>query len=153
MLTQARLKELLHYDPETGAFTWRVDRTNGRRAGDLAGSTREGHITIGVEGTQYYAHRLAVLYMTGKWPKAGMHVDHINRQKADNRWCNLRVVSHSKNMRNRDCFSGVYQNSRGRWSANMSVSFDTEAEAREFRNYLERMRDAYEARAQMKAVS
>jgi len=153
MLTQARLKELLHYDPKTGEFTWLVDRTNGRKAGDAAGSLREGYRTIGVDGTQYYSHRLAVLYMTGAWPDAGLHVDHINREKHDNRWENLRVVSRSKNMRNRECFSGVYQNNRGRWSANMSVSFDTEEEARDFRNYLERMRDAYEARAQMKAVS
>jgi HNH endonuclease len=47
----------------------------------------------------YRAGRLAWLYMTGEWPKN--QIDHINRDKADNRFCNLRDVTQTENMRNK----------------------------------------------------
>ena len=98
-LTQSRLKELLHYDPETGIFTWRVGRP-GCAAGKATGSKHRtlGYVQIGVDRKILYAHRLAFLYMTGVWPVE--QVDHVNGDRADNRWINLRQVSHSENMQN-----------------------------------------------------
>lgn len=97
-LTQERVKELLHYDPETGIFTWRVNGHK-RTAGQMTGSVRKnGYLAIGVEGTQRYAHRLAWFYVTGNWPPDD--IDHINGDRADNRWCNLRLATRSENLCN-----------------------------------------------------
>ena len=58
-----------------------------------------GYIVIKIKGILYYAHRLAWLYMYGKFPKKLM--DHINHDRLDNRICNLRCVSHSGNHKNK----------------------------------------------------
>ncbi len=78
MLTQEQLKELLHYDSNTGLFTWRVGRRGmwaDLRAGTLSPS---GYVSIIIKSKNYSAHRLAFLYMTGNFPING--VDHINRK-------------------------------------------------------------------------
>lgn len=98
-LTQAHLKELLHYDPETGHFTWLVTRRGTAVAGSRAGSDGgRGYIRIEIEGIKHRAHRLAFLYMTGTLPPK--HVDHINRDKPDNRWSNLRPATNQENAGN-----------------------------------------------------
>jgi len=98
MLTQERLKSLLHYDKETGIFTWKKRKTSVRE-GSVAGHTHpNGYIRICIHGTLYSAHRLAFLYEQGAWPKA--QVDHENRVRTDNRWVNLREVTCMENRRN-----------------------------------------------------
>lgn len=51
-----------------------------------------------VDRMQYYAHRLAWFYVHGKWPK--LYIDHINRNKSDNRICNLREATAAQNAQN-----------------------------------------------------
>ena len=100
MITQAELKELVKYDPETGVFTLAKHR-NGttRKIGDAIGSVRKnGYIEAGINGKVYYLHRLAYLYMTGEMPKE--KIDHKNRNKLDNSWDTLRCVTHQENMEN-----------------------------------------------------
>lgn len=97
-LTQNKLKELLNYDPESGVFSWKLTPTNSVKVGASAGSLSHGYIRIMVDGKHYHAHRLAFLWMEGYFPEND--VDHINRIKDDNRWCNLREVSRSCNIRN-----------------------------------------------------
>jgi len=108
MIDQARLKELLDYNPLTGVFTWRLrpgERKNlntwldGRIAGTIhTGKTGYKRRCIRVDGRIYRESRLAWLYMTGKWPEHT--VDHINHNALDNRWANLRDVSQIENMYN-----------------------------------------------------
>lgn len=113
VITVDRLKELLHYDPETGVFTW-VGKSSKMShnviVGGLAGSINgDGYLSIGIDGKRYQTHRLAFLYMEGYIPEN--FVDHINRDRSDNRWCNLREVSNTCNVQNsnnrKDNTSGV----------------------------------------------
>lgn len=99
MLNQEWLKALLDYDPESGDFVWKVSPSNNVKVGSKAGSRQvSGYHAISVMGTKYYSHRLAFMWMMGRWPEP--LVDHINRIKEDNRWDNLRESNNSENMRN-----------------------------------------------------
>lgn len=98
-LTQARLKELLHYDPDSGVFTWRVTVGPRGHAGSVAGSlTQEGYWKIQISRSPYQSHRLAVLYMTGEWPEAD--VDHRDGVRINNAWSNLRLCTRGENQQN-----------------------------------------------------
>jgi hypothetical protein len=92
------LKAYLHYDPNTGIFA--AKKTYGKKpAGRQLGSINSGgHLQISVLGRCYTAQRLAWFYMHGEWPNGV--IDHINRVKTDNRFCNLRCVSYSHNALN-----------------------------------------------------
>ena len=98
-MTQARLKELLHYEPDTGWFTWRIHSSMAKPGERAGGGHGLGYRSIGLDYKKYLEHTLAVLYMTGAWPTH--EVDHINRDKSDNRWCNLREATRSQNGHNK----------------------------------------------------
>lgn len=100
MITQKRLKELLHYDPITGVFTWRVRRGGRAVAGSVAGTIgKDGYVRIFVDGVSQYAQRLAFLYMEGRFPP--VISEHRNLNPSDNRWENLRPATHSQNGMNK----------------------------------------------------
>ena len=101
-LSQARLRELLHYDPKTGRFTWRADRCGGFiPRGAVVGwidKSTGGRRRITLDRVTYHASRLAVLWVTGRLPSK--NVDHINGNCGDNRWINLREATQSQNLGN-----------------------------------------------------
>src|ERR1700730_8886015 len=98
--TAARLRELLHYDPQTVVFT-RLMRTSNQKGGDIAGSARaDGYLQISIEGQRFYAHRLAWLYMTDEWPEA--KIDHVNGHTDENRSGLRREATRAENGCNRD---------------------------------------------------
>ena len=91
---------LLKYDPETGVFTWLADRAHNALAGCIAGSRlSSGYCQIKVGGPLFYTHRLAFLYMTGRWPSA--EIDHIDHNRGNNAWGNLREATRSQNLASR----------------------------------------------------
>lgn len=121
------LRSVLSYDDSTGVFTWAKRTSNRIKVGDVAGVAFNGYVLISVFGQKLMAHRLAVYYMTDEWPESD--VDHINECRNDNRYSNLRVVSHSANLMNRKAaFSsnkhsgmrGVHlQTQTGKWRARL----------------------------------
>jgi len=144
-LTAQRLRELLHYDPETGVFTRLTRTSNSVRVGTVAGTAhKDGMIHIFVMGSVYKAHRLAWLYMTGEWPKN--EIDHIDGNNANNAIANLRDVSRRMNQENQRVarknnvsgLIGVMRNHK-RWAAQIRTNgtricigtFDTKEQAHE----------------------
>ncbi|WP_313193700.1 HNH endonuclease [Shinella zoogloeoides] len=126
-ITHERLHELLTYDPETGIFRWKVDRNQNVKAGSIAGAPdSSGYIQVRVDGRKYQANRLAWLYMTGEWPSE--QVDHRDRDRANNRWANLREATHAENCRNRrrrsdnkSGFPGVKITRNGTYEATIGI--------------------------------
>ncbi len=99
MITQERLRELAHYCPKTGHFT-HLQSDRRKKAGMAAGSLRrDGYVYVMFDGQRALAHRFAWLYMTGKWPTK--EIDHIDGNKANNAFANLRQVSRQANTENK----------------------------------------------------
>jgi HNH endonuclease len=130
LMTAERLRELLHYDPETGVFTWRKSASNRVAVGMVAGTlSKRGYVCIAVDGKTYKAHRLAFLWMTGCFPKR--LVDHEDRNTSNNRWKNLRDATYSQNISNAKVYrtntTGVkgverWRGSGGNWRACIRIN-------------------------------
>ena len=103
-LTQARLKELLNYDPETGIFTRKTTPGGTAKKGNAAGAPHgDGYLSIMVDRKNYLIHRLAWFYIHEYLPEHD--IDHLNGIRDDNRICNLREVSRSCNLQNQRIYS------------------------------------------------
>ena len=129
-LTAEYLRSVLHYSPETGIFTWKVSTAHRVKVGDVAGSQNGlGYLSIQLQSRPQLAHRLAWLYVYGSWPKD--QLDHINRNRSDNRISNLREVSNKQNMQNASKPSnntsghpGVYwHKQRSKWVAQIKHNY------------------------------
>ncbi|MEN1996843.1 HNH endonuclease [Stenotrophomonas bentonitica] len=94
-ITQQKVREFLSYEPDTGLFRYR----KGKRAGKVAGHQHHGYVKISLPSHGgIYAHRLAWLYMTGALPIK--HVDHIDCERNNNAWANLRLARPDQNQAN-----------------------------------------------------
>lgn len=129
-LTAEKLRELLHYDKESGIFTWKVRTSSSVKVGDVAGRQNgDGYRLISVQSRDYLAHRLAWLYVHNSWPKD--QLDHINRIRTDNRMANLREVTNKQNQQNRSKSShntsghpGVsWHKQRSKWQATITHNY------------------------------
>lgn len=98
-LTSERLREVLDYDPTTGTFRWRVNRTRAR-AGSVAGcnNSGQGYVRIEIDGYKHLAHRLAWLFVHSEWPSG--EIDHVDRCRSNNAIANLRAATRQQNLWN-----------------------------------------------------
>ena len=128
-MTQTELKELLHYDPDTGLFTRLKQTCNSVKIGDVAGTRNgKGYIDIRLKAIKYRASRLAWLYMTGEWPKE--QIDHDDRVRHNNKWLNLNEATGQENSTNRSLrkdntseVTGVYFcKTSGNWRVGIGVA-------------------------------
>ena len=133
-LDRQRLVDLLHHDPATGAFTWKVSPSNRVKFDAVAGTIKDRsgeehqYLRISIDGRLYLAHRLVWLYVHDEWPPPS--VDHINGVGTDNRLCNLRACTQGQNSgnhrrltrRKKSGYRGVrWRNDCACWSAQIKV--------------------------------
>lgn len=146
-ITVDLLRQLLRYEPETGKLFWRHrspgmftptnNKTaeqlcrwwNGRFAGQEAltatgpENCRQGRVL----STPVYAHQVAWAMQTGAWP--AHEVDHEDGDRSNNRFRNLRDVTHAENMKNKRLYKngngvihGVAKHkTRGTWQAYITI--------------------------------
>jgi hypothetical protein len=143
MVSQSKLKRLFEYNPDTGLFTRLVQQSANAMVGQVVGTVDgKGYLHVSIDKQFYLLHRLAFLYMTGSIPK---YVDHKNRIRIDNKWCNLRSCDCKYNAgnsgihkHNTSGYRGVSQNKKsGKWHAQIKIygkqtylgRFDTPEEA------------------------
>lgn len=123
-LTISALKERLSYSPETGEWVWLVRENGMMEIGQRAGDNSKKYTFIKVFRKKYAAHRLAWFYMTGEWPE---YIDHIDGDKKNNKWSNLRKATKSQNnsnvnkrIDNKSGFKGVIKTKTGNFRAYIS---------------------------------
>jgi hypothetical protein len=132
----AYLHECFDYEPKTGVLVWKhrprahfktymawriwTSKYPGKVAGNVG---IQGHVVVRVNSKNFYVHRLIWKLQTGADPKPGEVIDHHNRDRADNRWSNLRVATPSQSSRNcsvrssHSLLKGVYRRPSGRYGA------------------------------------
>lgn len=120
-------KEYLRYEPETGDFYWIKSPPKHNLAGKKAGYIEsDGYVSLRLNGKRYKAHRVAWYLAYGEEPPGLL--DHINRNRSDNRITNLRLSSPRLNQQNRSVYkrsvsgkTGV-RHYKGRWRASICVN-------------------------------
>ncbi|MDV2987056.1 UNVERIFIED_CONTAM: HNH endonuclease [Methylobacteriaceae bacterium AG10] len=113
LLSPIYLSECFIYDPGTGSLTWKArprrhfntDRgfvnTNARQAGRIAGSFgSNGYLAVRIDQRLIYAHRIAWVICNGRDIPSGMVIDHVDRDKSNNRIGNLRLADRTLNSQN-----------------------------------------------------
>ena len=144
-VTPANVQELLDYDAETGSFAWKprdlkwfTDKGgrytakwcqtnfNHKHAGKaaLTAVSDTGYNTGGILGHVFSAHRVAWAHVHGCWPNG--ELDHINRDRQDNRISNLRLATkalngHNRTPRGSSRYSGVsWYAPQEKWKASVA---------------------------------
>lgn len=131
MLSQEDLKKIIHYDPETGVITRIYSRLRAHVGKQSKSINAYGYPMTYIQGKHYLNHRLAWLYVYGEWPEC--EIDHINREKTDNKLSNLRKCvdicqnrqNRGKHKNNKSGFQGVCfstRNKRNPWVAKIEAN-------------------------------
>lgn len=149
------LHQCFEYDPDTGVLRWKrrpqwhfsnlgIRRTwNSKYAGTVAGRIDvSGYSSVGINDRDFRAHRVIWKMMTGEEPP--LTIDHMDCDKANNRWWNLRIATKQEQTWNagphKDSISGVKGVYRvgSKWYARICINgvthrhrggFDTSQEA------------------------
>lgn len=127
MITRKQLMSTLDYNPSTGILTWKIHPSRAVKAGDkVTNTSSHGYIRVKIQGREYLAHRLIWLYVYGYLPKC---IDHIDRNRSNNKLANLREATYQNNSHNmgpRKKGSSKYKGvcwckRRSRWQAEITI--------------------------------
>ena len=153
IISQKLLSSLFKYDKESGILT-RIRHISGSaKMGDTVGTKRvDGYLCVIIDGESYLLHRIIWILTTGEQPNT---IDHINRNRGDNRWCNLRNVSPQENCYNQSLRSnnksgivGVsFDKRRNSWRSTIMVNA-----VQIFLGRFEDMEDAISARLEAEPI-
>lgn len=122
------VREMFDYDQDIGVMTRKIKTGRNTRAGQQVGSKdMHGYKTVRIGPTSFKLHRLCWFYVHGHWPAGD--IDHLNGDRSDNRFTNLRDVPRCVNLQNQRVATsqnkstgvlGVYP-SKKRFTAALSI--------------------------------
>lgn len=141
------LRAYFSYDPETGQVSRKVANGRWKAGQSVGGIDSKGHCQIRFRGRLYLAHRLIWVLHYGRWPEG--EIDHINRDRSDNRIANLRECSHRENSRNRGVYASNTSGVSGvSWYGKLNkwVAYIRAGNKRTHLGYFENKDDAIKAR-------
>jgi hypothetical protein len=126
-ISQKEALELFEYNSFSGALCWKKTLDNRAPKGKQAGYINNGYIRIGINRKSYAAHRIIWLIIKGEWPKK--QIDHIDGNRSNNKWGNLREATPYENLwnskkhkNNSSQYKGVYYHKRShKWIARIRV--------------------------------
>ena len=129
---KAEAQEVLRYDSGTGLLHWIKPVQcygGGRPAGGVAGAIKDGYVNVKIYGKLYRGHHIAWLFMTGEWPPLDSDIDHVDRNRSNNAWTNLRLATRAQNNVNtagrRDNKSGhpgvSFRKDTEKWHARITI--------------------------------
>ena len=110
------LRAKLFYNQSTGEFTWTNQAMPAQRGKKAGQAMLSGYYRLGFEGLDYYQHHLAWYYVTGIWPEE--QIDHIDRNKGNNAFANLREATSQENTQNSKVGQVYRYNSK--WAAQLT---------------------------------
>ncbi len=119
-IQQNLLLELFNYDKTTGIVTRRIRVGNCYKGVTVGTKRKDGYLLVIINATPYQLHRIIWIMETGEQP---ITIDHINHNRSDNRWCNIRNVSQKVNTYNQSLKSSnksghagvMYDKVRKKW--------------------------------------
>jgi HNH endonuclease len=150
-------RQLWDYNPETGKIYWKEPKCNGAiKAGQEAGSiTTSGYREVRVGRKPVAIHRVIWFLHYGELPEC--QLDHINRDRSDNRVSNLRVAYNNASDNNQNRAIGRNNTSGYKgvlWSAKLKkwiVRLKLNGRSMYFGAYAD-IEDAIKARKQAEAT-
>lgn len=154
MLNQEYVQELFRYDVATGELFWRESQGH-TRSGMIAGTPNQGYLRVGIDRKIYFVHRIIFLYCHGYLPEH--QIDHIDKNKSNNRIDNLREATNQCNQRNvgnpKDNSSGVkgvcWSKQFKKWEAQIGVNNNKISIGR-FNKFCDAVRARYNKEKQLK---
>lgn len=95
------LREMFYHDIDRGVLIWKFAPRNQYLIGRIAGNKNKvtGYIEVMVRGSTYKVHRLIWAHVYGSYPEND--IDHIDRDKTNNRLSNLREATRMQNCYNK----------------------------------------------------
>lgn len=90
---------LIAYDSTSGKAFWKLDKGKARKGDEIKNIGSSGYIKLKIDNKSYQLHRIVWLIVYGEMPVET--IDHINRNKLDNRIENLRLATKRQQMQNR----------------------------------------------------
>lgn len=106
-LTQEEVRRAFNYNEDTGVLVWAsIEGSPNKRSGKEAGwINSSGYRKVEYKGKEYSVAQLIYMYMSGPISH-GLEVDHIDQDRLNNKWDNLRLVTRRDNTQNRAVSKG-----------------------------------------------
>ena len=126
-LDQNNVRKFFLYDPISGKLTWRLPTFNNYVGEEVTSISKQGYYVVNFNKIPRLVHRIIWLYQTGYLPE---QVDHIDHDRTNNKWDNLREVSNTENSKNTSVsknsstkINGVsFMKSRNKYRASITVN-------------------------------